>query len=51
MCATVKSHNIRDMTKEMEQEKMRLKVSIHRNVILHLSSMSSAGGGMCKWSK
>ena len=45
MCATVKSHNTRDMTKEIEQAKMRLKISMPRNVTLNLSSMSSATGG------
>ena len=44
MRATVKPHNIRDMTKEMEQEKMRLKVFMPRDVRLPISSTSSVAG-------
>jgi len=44
MCAMVKPHNIRDMTKDMEQAKMRLKASMSRNVTLPLSSISRATG-------
>ena len=32
------------MTKEMEQEKMRLKASMRRSVILKISAMLSAAG-------
>ena len=45
MCATVKPHNIRDMTKEMEQVKMRLKASMPRDVTLLISSTLSVAGG------
>jgi len=45
MCATIKPHNIRNVTKEMEQAKMRLKVSMCRTITLSLSSTSSAAGG------
>jgi len=45
MCATIKPHNIRNMTKEMEQAKMRLKASMYRTITLSLSSTSSATGG------
>jgi len=44
MCATVKPHDTRDMTKEMEQAKMRLKASMPRNVTLPISSTSSMAG-------
>ena len=44
MCATVKPHNIRDMTKEMEQAEMRLKVFMLRDVTLPISSTSSVAG-------
>ena len=44
MCVTVKLHNIKDMMKDMEQAKMKLKVSMFRNVALSLSSISSAAG-------
>ena len=44
MYAMVKPHNIRDMTNEIEQAKMRLKVSMLRSVTLPLSSMLSATG-------
>ena len=42
MCATVEPHNIRDMTKDIEQAEMRLKASMPRNITLLLSSTSSA---------
>ena len=42
MCVTVKPHNRRDMTKEMEQMKMIRKASMPRNITLPLSSTSSA---------
>ena len=45
MCTIVKPYNIRDMTKKMEQAKMRLKVSISRSVTLPISSTLSAAGG------
>jgi len=41
----VKTHNIRDMVKEMEQAKMRLKASMPRDVTLPISSTSSVAGG------
>ena len=44
MCAIVKPYNIRDMTKEMEQAKMRLKASIPMSVTLLISSTSSVAG-------
>ena len=44
MCATVKPHNIRDITKEMEQEEMRLNASMPRDVTLQISSTSSVAG-------
>jgi len=44
MCATVKPHNIRDMTNEIEQVKMRLKAYMLKNIILPLSSASSVAG-------
>jgi len=44
MCATVKPHNIRDMTKEMEQAEMRLKASILRDITLPISSILSVAG-------
>ena len=44
MCATIKLHNIRDMTKEMEQAEMRLKVSMPRDVTLSIFSTSSVAG-------
>jgi len=44
MCATVKPHNIRDITKEMEQAEMRLKASMPRDVTLPISSTSSVVG-------
>jgi len=45
ICATVKAHNIRDIIKEMEQAKMRLKVFMPRDVTLPISSTSSVVGG------
>ena len=45
MCATVKPHNIRDMTKEMEQAEMRLKAFMPMDVTLPISSTSSMAGG------
>jgi len=45
MFQSVKHHNIRDVTKEMEQAKLRLKASMPRTVTLPLSSTSSAAGG------
>ena len=45
MCVMVKPHNVRDVTKEMEQAKMRLKVSMPRDVILSISSTSSVASG------
>ena len=45
MNQSVKSHNIRDMTKEMEQAEMRLKAFMPRTVTLPLSLMSSAADG------
>jgi len=45
MCATVKPHNTRDMTKEMEQVKMRMKASMLRNITLILFSTSSVTSG------
>ena len=44
MCATIKPHNMRDMTKEMGQAKMILKASMPRNVTLPLFSTSSVIG-------
>ena len=41
----VKPHNIRDMTKKMEQAKIKLKASIPNNVTLPLSSTLGAAGG------
>jgi len=45
MCAMVKPHNIRDMTKAMEQAEMRLKASIPRDVTLSISLTSSVTSG------
>jgi len=45
MCVTVKPHNIRDMAKEIEQAKMRLKASTLRGVTLPISSTLSVTGG------
>jgi len=45
MCVTVKAHNIRDMTKELEQAEIRLKASMPRDVTLKISSTSSMVGG------
>jgi len=39
MCAMVKPHIIKDMTKEMEQTEMRLKAFIPRDVTLPISLM------------
>ena len=46
MCPTFKLHNIRDMTKEIEQAEMRLKTFIPRSVTLSISSVAgeSASG-------
>ena len=41
MCSSVKSHNIRDMTKEMEQIEARVKASMFRTVTLSTFSTSS----------
>ena len=45
MCATVKSHNTKGMTKKMEQAELRLKAFMSRNVTLPFSSTSSVAGG------
>ena len=45
MCVTVKPHNIMDMTKEMEKEKMRLKASMPRDITVPISSTSNVAGG------
>ena len=45
MCVTVKPYNTRDMTKEVEQAKMRLKVYMPKNITLPLSLTSSAADG------
>jgi len=42
MCITVKPHNIRDMTKDMEQVEMKIKASMPKKVTLSLCSPSSA---------
>jgi len=51
MCATVKSYNVRDMTKEMEQAEMRLKTFMLRTVTLPLSFNIKCGRWKYKWSK
>ena len=45
MCQSVNLHNIREMTKEIEQTEMRLKAFMPRSITLPLSSTSSATGG------
>ena len=42
---SVKSHNIRDMTKEIEQAEARVKASMSRTATLPTSSTSSTTGG------
>ena len=44
MCSSVKSHNIRDMIKEMEQAKARVDAFMSRTVTLPTSSASSTAG-------
>jgi len=45
MCSSVKFHNIRDTTKDMEQVEARVKASMSRTVTLPTSSSSSMAGG------